>query len=100
MTTYYRGHGLLRPVSDFAQYRTLATRVTRSAAYAGPAFSFGDEYLARKAAGEPGTGSPGTWVQSDINHHLTYVARQIPTLATRVLRTQSEEALEMLALTQ
>jgi hypothetical protein len=98
VTTYYRGHGLFRPVSDFAQYRTLATRVMRSAAYDGPGFSFGDEYLARKASGEPGTGSPGTWVLSDINHHVTHVARQIPALATRVLRAQSEEALEQLAL--
>jgi len=98
VTTYHRGHGLLRPVSDFEQYRDLATRVVRSTAYVGSDFSFGDGYLSRKASGEQGTGNPGTWVLADINHHVTYVTRRIPRLATRVLRSASEAALETIAL--
>lgn len=97
-TTYYRGHRLYRPVKDFEQYRDLARSIVHSDNYAGSKFSFGDSYISQKAHGEGGTGSPGTWVLADINHHVTYVTRRIPQLAPQVLRVPSESALEALVL--
>lgn len=97
-TSYFRGHGLYRPVTDFKQYRTLAMRVMAQPYYDGPAFSVGDAYIANVAAapGPKGYGNLSTWVLADMNHHLTVVARQMETRASRILAAGSVEQMTSL----
>lgn len=94
-TTYFRGHGLFRPTSDFLQYHALASKVTLSPSYAGPMFSAGDAYIDRIATGD-GTGNLGTWVKADVNRHLTFVSRQLSNRAQMVLSASTVEELNAL----
>ncbi len=95
VTTYFRGHGLFRPVTDFAQYRELAQRAMTKPYYDGAAYSFGDDYIARVATapGPRGFGNLGSWVLADANRHMTVVAKQMANRAARVVA--GEELLEL-----
>jgi hypothetical protein len=86
-TTCFRGHGLKKPVKDYAQYRTLARQVMAQPYYDGPSFSAGDAYIAQVAAapGPKGFGSLSSWVLADTNRHLAFVVRQMETRADRIL---------------
>lgn len=75
---YFRGHGLYDGSGlGFKQYPALAARVMDSSFYQQAGFSAGDKYIAECAAGLVRTGNLGTWVTNDLNHHISYVARQI-----------------------
>lgn len=88
----HRGHSL-RKFDKFAQYRTLAADVTRSAYYFGSTYSYGDRYIYECATGHAGTGNPGTWVHVDQNHHITVTARQFERLAGLAAGGGSAQAL-------
>ncbi len=47
--------------------------------FRGPAFSWGDCYVKTLGSNPDGgrTGSATTWLSASVNHHLTYVARQV-----------------------
>jgi len=64
----------------FAQYPASATLLRESKEYYGPEFSYGDKYISTINIDGPLTGTPTTWLQAGINHHLTVVSRQIASL--------------------
>lgn len=75
---YFRGHALLRPEKDYTQYYDLAKRVISDRRCKTRDHSNGDAYLhdcANRLTETPG--APATWVQADMNHHVTYVAQQV-----------------------
>lgn len=79
----FRGHSLKEGLK-YKQYHKLAERVVKSSLYLGRDHSFGDDYNWRCANLEASSGSLGTWVEVDMNHHLVYVAAQLPQIITRV----------------
>lgn len=48
--------------------------------FCGPTFSYGDGYIHRMGSQFSDTGSPETWLRAGVNHHLTFVTRQVATL--------------------
>lgn len=48
--------------------------------YCGDTFSYGDSYIKEKSTGYDKPGSPTTWLQAGINHHMTFVVRRLATL--------------------
>jgi hypothetical protein len=63
-----------------AQYFGNAALLSRRPDYRGPEFSAGDRYIHDVANREAGPGTPTTWVQAGVNHHLTFVAQQVSDL--------------------
>jgi len=49
--------------------------------YCGPNFSVGDEYISQMASQTLRTGNAETWLRAGINHHITFAARQVASLA-------------------
>lgn len=94
---YFRGHGLLRPEKDFAQYRALAAQVRDSDAYQGRQFSYGDRYIDLVADFNTTSGNLGSWVLADMNHHLEYATLQMSKLVPKVLQVADETELEEMA---
>lgn len=92
----FRGHSLKEGLK-YKQYHELAKRVVNSSVYLGRDHSFGDDYMWRCANMETGSGSLGTWVEVDMNHHLVFVAAQLPKIIAQVATGIS--ANELLSLT-
>ncbi len=76
-----RGEGLRTKGSPgYAQYPANAELLCGRKEYSGPQFSYGDDYIWKVASRQITTpGSPETWLRAGINHHLTFVVRQIAT---------------------
>ena len=49
--------------------------------FQGPAFSYGDDYIAKCAAKLNGPSNQTRWKDVAINHHMTMVANDLATLA-------------------
>jgi hypothetical protein len=79
----FRGYSL-KQGQKFGQYHDLARRVVESSAYMDRDHSYGDDYLWRCANREVGCGNLGTWVEVDMNHHMVYVAAQLPKLVNQL----------------
>jgi len=94
--TYYRGHGLLHPINDYAQYSELANKVRNSPCYMGRNFSAGDQYVDDVADADlnESHGSPATWVLADMNHHLEYTTMQMVDLVNKVRIEETVPELE------
>ncbi len=77
-----RGEGLRTKGSPgYAQYPANAELLCGRKEYCGPQFSYGDDYIWKVASRQIATpGSPETWLRAGINHHLTFVTRQISTV--------------------
>lgn len=76
-----RGEGLRNADGPgYAQYPANALLLTARNEFCGADFSYGDEYIRDIALQNKKTGSPETWLRAGINHHLTFVVRQIATL--------------------
>jgi hypothetical protein len=94
---YFRGHGLRRPVNDYAQYRDLAAKVCVDHRYRGENASFGDKYI-YECAHQPkeggNFGNPSTWIRADMNHHISYTAQQTRRLIAAFSHTQSNKVAE------
>lgn len=80
----FRGYSLKQGLK-YGQYHDLAQRVVDSSVYIDRDHSYGDDYVWRCANREAGCGNLGTWVEVDMNHHLVYVAAQLPKLVTQVV---------------
>ncbi len=91
----FRGYSV-REGLKFGQFHELAQRVVESSVYLGRDYSFGDDVAWRCANRETTSGNLGTWVEADMNHHLVYVAAQLPQILRRVAAGVS--ANELLAL--
>jgi hypothetical protein len=48
--------------------------------YCGDSFSYGDSYIKEKSGEYDKPGNTTTWLRAGINHHMTFVVRQISTL--------------------
>lgn len=73
-----RGEGLKNPNGPKnKQYWALATLLVDRTEYCGRDFSIGDDYVFSKTV--PGTtfGSPETWLNAGISHHLAFASRQV-----------------------
>lgn len=91
---YFRGHGLLHPAKDYAQYHSLAAKVRDSGCYLGRGFSYGDWYINDVADFNCAPGSPATWVMADMNHHLEYTTAQMSRLVQKVREVSDVSELE------
>ena len=89
---YFRGHGLRRPKKDYVQYHDLAAKVCADKRYLGANVSYGDNYILQCSHKLGKTGSPNTWVLSDMNHHVSYTARQTERLIALLNHKLSEVA--------
>jgi len=79
-----RGEGVRHSGSPgFAQWPANAELLCDRAEFCGPDFSYGDEYIDRmsletqKPREDMRPGNATTWLLAGINHHLTFVVRQI-----------------------
>jgi hypothetical protein len=73
-----RGEGLRNDDGPgAAQYPANAELLTRRPEYCGSMFSYGDSYVAEIGLSKQRTGSPTTWLQAGVNHHLTFAAQQV-----------------------
>ena len=77
-----RGQGMLTEGSAGAkQYPAHAKRLVRKKEFCGGAHSAGDAYIEEKSRENlqaiKKTGNARTWIEAGINHHLTFVARQV-----------------------
>ncbi len=64
--------------NGFEQYHDLAKQVVERIEYCGPMFSEGDRYIDNCAHHRTrGPGNSSTWVEVGVNHHLTFVSRQL-----------------------
>jgi hypothetical protein len=67
----------------FSEYNRLAREFVVNDVYLGRGYSKGDAFLHDNALGRAGTGTQGQWIQLGVNHHLTYVVRQLASQASR-----------------
>ena len=73
-----RGEGVRNPGGPgYRQWPANAFLLCERSEFCGKDFSYGDEYIYEKSKMEGTTGNAGTWIRAGINHHLTYVARQV-----------------------
>jgi hypothetical protein len=78
-----RGEGLRNPKgAKFKQYPAEAKLLFDQKEFKGADFSYGDSYIAEKAAdlNTKSPGNPKTWLEAGFNHHMTLVAHQIASL--------------------
>lgn len=61
----------------YEQYKANAALLMQRRDYRGSEFSAGDRYIRDVAAPDARPGNPTTWVQAGVNHHMTFVVRQI-----------------------
>ncbi len=73
-----RGRGVRG--TGLEQIHQLAAQVVDHPEYAGPDFSWGDQWLWNCARQSCAPGNQGRWRQVTTNHHLTYVVRQLAIL--------------------
>jgi hypothetical protein len=73
-----RGEGLRNEGGPgFGQYPANAQLLCERNEFCGRNYSAGDYYIEEKAINPFKTGNPRTWIQAGINHHMTYVVRQL-----------------------
>lgn len=65
----------------YAQYQANAKLLMGRPDYSGSDFSAGDRYIREVAEGLTTHGNPTTWVRAGVNHHVTFVVRQVSELA-------------------
>ena len=76
-----RGEGIRNDDGPgYAGYLGNAILLVGRPEYCGENFSAGDQYIKQMSAQTKRTGSPETWIRAGINHHLTFVVRQIARL--------------------
>lgn len=64
-----------------AQWPANAQLLCERPEYCGDTFSYGDKYIKEMVSQYDKPGSPTTWLRAGINHHMTFVVRQLATLA-------------------
>jgi len=63
-----------------AQWPANAQLLCERPEYSGDNFSYGDKYIKEMISQYDKPGSPTTWLRAGINHHMTFVVRQLATL--------------------
>jgi hypothetical protein len=102
-----RGEGLRNEGgAGFEQYPANAESLMERSEYCGVDFSYGDRYIAERPIHRDKPGNPTTWIAAGVNHHLTFVVRQIRNLyvpsteiAPSPARAQREFQQQLLPLT-
>jgi hypothetical protein len=74
-----RGRSLKKQGYD--QYRALALQIVKSGSFQGSKHCWGDDYIAKCANRQVGTGNLTTWVAVATNHHLGVVTHQLANLS-------------------
>lgn len=64
----------------FAQFHDLAKLVATSNEYMGEEYCSGNAYISKCAAKKVGTGNLTTWIEVDVNNHITLTAEQFAIL--------------------
>jgi hypothetical protein len=64
----------------YDQFRGHCRALVQRSEFSGAAFSWGDSYIHRCAAGTDGPGNATTWRKVGTSHHLAFVTRQIASL--------------------
>ncbi len=73
-----RGEGLRNEGgAGFDQYPANAELLMQRQEYCGAEFSYGDRYIFERPLKRKNPGNPTTWIAAGVNHHLTFVVRQI-----------------------
>ena len=76
-----RGEGIRsRKGTGYAQYPANAQLLCEREEFCGEDFSMGDKYIYNMGHQSARYGSARTWLTAGINHHLTFVVRQISSL--------------------
>ena len=76
-----RGEGVRNETGPgYAQWPANAFLLRERREFCGSDFSYGDAYIEEMSSQLAATGNPETWLRAGINHHLTFVARQIASL--------------------
>jgi hypothetical protein len=76
-----RGENVFREGGPgFQQYPDLAIMLCDLPQYCGEGFSRGDRYIKELSLQTAETGAAPQWLQAGINHHITYVVRQLQSL--------------------
>ena len=76
-----RGEGVRNEEGPgYEGYLGNAMLLTERGEFCGANFSYGDKYINKMSLQSKRPGSPQTWLQAGINHHLTFVVRQIASL--------------------
>jgi hypothetical protein len=70
-----RGGALSRHPDGQNQYYSIAQEIVALDEFPGAQFSFGDEYIAARAARNGTPGNAGSWITACVNHHITYTAQ-------------------------
>lgn len=88
-----RGH---KRAEDSKQPHELANKVCSDPQYCGPNYSFGDRYIADVAdlTTGIGPGNLGSWVLTDMNHHITFALLQMVHLRKNLIAGLSQEEME------
>ena len=92
----FRGYSLREGIK-YQQYHDLSRQVTTTSVYQGRDYSYGDDYIWRCANLEARTGSLGTWVEVDMNHHFVFTAAQLVRIESRVADGMSMADVEAIA---
>jgi hypothetical protein len=72
-----RGQALYGEGPGHDQYWANANLLSKRKEFCGGGFSKGDEYIYEMGQQTKKKGSPQTWLRAGINHHITFVIRQI-----------------------
>ena len=84
-----RGEGLLnKDGAGHAQYPANAQLLMERPEFCGRDFSFGDNYIYERPFKIDQPGTPRNWVTAGVNHHVTFVVRQIARLFELPARPQ------------
>jgi hypothetical protein len=76
-----RGEGLRNEGgAGYAQYPANAQSLMARPEFCGRDFSFGDNYIYERPLNKDNPGNTQNWVTAGVNHHLTFVVRQIASL--------------------
>ncbi|HEY5941391.1 MAG TPA: beta family protein [Solirubrobacterales bacterium] len=77
-----RGRSLKsKKYGKYKQYRALAEQIVNSGSFQGNEHCWGDDYIAKCARGEVGTGSLKSWVTVATSHHLGVVTHELASLS-------------------
>lgn len=73
-----RGQGVRNPNgSGYAQWPANAAMLSLRNEFCGQDFSKGDKYIYEMGGQNENTGNATTWIRAGINHHLTFVVKQL-----------------------
>jgi hypothetical protein len=73
-----RGEGVRNPDSaGYAQWPANASLLIDMPEFCGAKFSYGDNYIYTMATQSISNGNAETWLRAGINHHITFVNRQL-----------------------